>query len=392
MEQNSVYPSIFETLVKWRRWLHSHAETGFAEHRTSAFLANKLRDLGCEVHEGIAGTGLVAVVPGADRTRSVGYRADMDALPGVEAVDVPWKSKNGCMHACGHDIHMTIALGLAWSLIRSVHKPSCDVAFVFQPNEEGAPGDFPGGAETMCREGVLERFHIRRMMALHCDPSLETGTFGISRHAAWAASGRFVVTVEGCASHAAYPERGHDAIWAASTMIPAIYAAVQRRRPRAPEIVSVCRIEGGTAFNVISAKARFEGTLRAADGNAIDELGEILRETVQGVSAICGVTAHVEVFHGADSVINDGAMARLALDVLGKSGKVCEISMSMASEDFSHYASKVPGLYAMIGVRPHHLQQMPPLHADNFCPDEGVIAAAVPRVLSLLTEMLELDA
>lgn len=371
-----------QKLITIRRDLHKHPETGFNEHWTSAYLANILREAGLEVHENIALTGIVAVIPGRDRSRSVAYRADIDALPIQEKLEVPWKSQNGCMHACGHDFHMAIALGTALSM---VHEPqACDIAFVFQPNEEGAPGEGMSGAESMCQEGILEKFHIRRMIALHCDPSLLAGKMGVCDGALWAAAGRFVVRIAGKAAHAAYPERSHDALWAASEMVSAIYAALRRRRAPNPEVVSICKFNAGAAFNIIAECAQFEGTMRAPSRDDLDALSQILRETCEAVAAMCHVHVDYEMFYGAQAVINDREMAHQALEVWQKTNSAQTITMSMASEDFSHFSSRIPCFYAMLGIRDPQDACTPPLHANNFCANDAVIPFAVERMREIL--------
>ena len=230
-------------LIEIRRTLHQHPELGFEELWTSQFLAKTLRNLGLEVTEHIGRTGLVAVIKGQNpELPAIGYRADMDALPIKELTDVPFASNNGNMHACGHDSHMTVALGVAESFANRQTRPNRDIVFVFQPNEEGAPGELPSGAELMVREGVIENYRIGEMVALHSDPTLDTGIMGICRGTIWAASGRIRVSVSGKAGHAAYPYKGRDALWAASEMICSMYASLARMRP-ASKAVQVKRIE-----------------------------------------------------------------------------------------------------------------------------------------------------
>ena len=368
--------------------LHAHPETGFNETWTSDYLSRKFRDFGLQVFENIAKTGFAAILPGRDRSRAVGYRADMDALPIREQTDLPWASQNGCMHACGHDVHMTVALGIAHELAAAPEAPECDVVFVLQPNEEGAPGDLPSGAELMCREGVLDRFGIRRMLALHCDPGLEIGKFGVCRGAVWAASGRFTVQVSGKSAHAAYPERGRDALWAASEMVTAIYSAIQRQRPAASEVVSVCKLNAGTAFNVIAGQAQFEGIMRGPSRQNLIELGEIIRNTCQNVARYCQVEADYQQFWGANAVINDDELTQIALDTWQPSGVAQLIQMSMASEDFSHFSERIPCFYAMLGIRPHDASMCAPLHADNFIADESVIPGAIHQMTALIRRLM----
>ncbi|MBQ9394368.1 MAG: amidohydrolase, partial [Proteobacteria bacterium] len=361
-------------LIDIRRQLHAHPELGFDEFWTSNFIAEKLESLGLDVTKNFARTGLVAVIPGKDRTRAVAYRADIDALPIEEKTDCAWKSQNGCMHACGHDAHITVALGVAEELANASEKPDCDVVMVFQPNEEGAPGELPSGAALMCEEGLLELFHIQKMVALHCDPSLQTGRLGVCGGALWAASGRFQVSIQGKSAHAAYPDRGVDALWAASLMVSSIYSALQRCRPAGTEVVSICKLNAGTAFNVIAGDAAFEGIMRAPSRKHLTELAAISANTVAGVADFTHVQAKTNIYYGADAVINDETMADLALKTWKK--LAVPVKMTMASEDFSHFSTRIPCFYAMLGICPPNTV-LPPLHSDHFTLDEDAIPFAV---------------
>ncbi len=374
-------------LIQIRRTLHQHPEVGFEEYWTSEFLADQLEKLGLEVYRNIAKTGLVAVLPGKNRSHAIGYRADIDALPIAEKLDVPWKSTNGCMHACGHDAHMTIALGTAEKLTNLDEKLDCNVVFVFQPNEEGAPGELPSGAELMCSEGILERFHIEKMMALHCDPTLESGKMGVCRGTLWAASGRFVVRIVGKSAHAAYPEQGHDALWAASDMVSAIYAALNRLHSASvQEVASICKLNAGNAFNVIAGNAQFEGIMRAPSRKHLDEIKNIIQNTVKYVAEYANVHAECDFFYGANAVINDDDMTQIALDTWGGAKN---IQMTMASEDFSHFSERIPCFYAMLGICPSG-ETLPPLHSDVFTLDESTLAEAADRMMQLILQLSKL--
>ena len=377
-------------LIDIRRTLHQHPELGFEEHWTSQFLAETLKNLGLEVSEHIGRTGLVAVIKGqhADLP-SIGYRADMDALPIKELTDVPFASTNGCMHACGHDSHMTVALGVAEMLVKRATKPNRDIVFVFQPNEEGAPGELPSGAELMVREGVLEKFRIGKMVALHSDPTLDTGVMGICRGTVWAASGRICVTVSGKAGHAAYPYKGRDALWAASEMICSMYASLARMRPANPEVVSICKLQAGTAFNVVADKAQFEGIVRAPSRQALDDIADVLESVSAGVAQSCGVTAKFERFYGANAVKNDDQLVDIAQQTWMNSGVGRIIPMNMASEDFSHFADRIPCFYAMMGIKPAD-REIPPSHSDHFWLDEAALEPAVHNMVRLI-EALGID-
>ncbi len=371
---------MLDDLITIRRELHAHPELGFDEQWTSAYLVQKLQKIGLEVHKNIAKTGIVAVLKGSDPTLpAIAYRADMDALPVTENTGLPFASTNGCMHACGHDFHMTIALGVADVL--SQCPPSHNVVFVFQPNEEGAPGELPSGAEAMCDAGIIEQFNIKNMFTLHVDPTLETGVLGVCEGALWAASGRFAVNIQGLAGHAAYPDRSHDALLAASQMINNIYLCKARQRPQSNEVISICKFNSGTAFNVIAETASFEGIVRAPSRTHLDAMFNILKRCASAIDTEFLTKTSVDTFYGALPVVNDAKLAQIARNVWAS--QAVEVNMTMASEDFSHFSQKVPSFFAMLGVKPHN-QSLPPLHASNLSPDESAIRLGVDAMSKLI--------
>lgn len=374
-------------IIKVRRQLHGMPELGFEEHQTSCLIAQILRSFGLEVHESIARTGVVGVIRGLDETLPLlGYRADMDALPVCEMSDVPWRSTNGCMHACGHDAHMAVALGIAH--VFASKRPKRGIAFLFQPNEEGAPGELPSGAELMCREGVLEQFHISQMLALHCDPTLPCGMMGVCHGALWAASGRFKSKVAGKPSHAAYPHKGNDALRAAAEMCALCHPMYQPGclpdTAQAEEIFSICKLQAGNAFNVIAGEAEFEGIIRACSHRRIIEIAKEFKNNIQKIDNIYRVSTQFEYFLGAESVVNDKALTDSAWGVWRDMGIAQNISMTMAAEDFSHFSSRIPSFYAMLGIRPPDLDEIPPLHSDRFILDERALNAGVSAMSALM--------
>ena len=370
-----------EKLIQIRRALHQHPELGFEEHWTSDFLATRLESLGLDVHRGIANTGIVACIPGRDPALpAIGYRADMDALPIPEKTGLPFAATNGCMHACGHDAHMTVALGVAEKIALSPLKHT--VAFVFQPNEEGAPGEKPTGADAMCRTGFLEKFNITRMVALHTDPTLQTGLMGICDGCLWAASGRFVIHVEGASSHAAYPERGHDATLAAAALIQAIYLSKARLRKIDMEVLSVCKLTAGHAFNVIAPSAQLEGIIRGPSRDSLDQMTDLIKNCAAAIDLQFGTHTAVESYYGALPVINDRDMTRIARECWKDVG--IEVKMNLASEDFSYFSTKIPAFFAMMGIRPADKTSLPPAHAEDFYLDEDSLLPAVEAMHALL--------
>lgn len=373
-------------VIEIRRMFHRRPEIGGEERWTSAQIARMLGEMGYEVHTGVAETGVVGILraPCGD-VPTVAYRADMDALPVSEETGLPFASDNGLMHACGHDAHMAIALVTAHALLHA-RPDKCNLAFVFQPNEEGAPGGRPSGAYAMCCEHLLERFNIRQMVALHCAPELDAGQFGIASGAAWAASSRFVAHVDGASAHAAYPCRGRDALFAASQMVNALYASLARMAPLDHAVLSVCRLTAGNAFNVIAPDADFEGIIRADSKRKIGAIFEAIQKVCHGVADAFGVSVTLSLFYGADAVVNDPRLSKFAWNVLSPKFMLCEVPMNMASEDFSYFSEKIPALYLMMGVRPPGGVCLP-LHSSRFCPDESAFANAVDLMRTLMLRL-----
>ncbi len=373
-------------IIETRRLLHMHPELGYDEKWTSQYVAQRLAAMGYEVYAHIAQTGVVGLRRGTSpESGVVAYRADMDALPIEEKTDVPFRSTNGCMHACGHDSHMAVALDVA-KKAAAAPAAKAGIAFVFQPNEEGAPGEIPSGADLMCREGTVERFDLRKMVALHSDPTLDSGTMGICSGAIWAESGRFTVEMFGESAHAAYPERGRDALWAASQAVCAIYAALRRTRPAHPEVVSICTLSAGHAFNVIADRAAFEGIIRATSRAALDAIFQTIRTVAQGIAAATQTRAEARLHYGAHAVTNDDGIVAAAREIWTQMGCAKNVGMNMAAEDFSYFSRKIPSFYAMMGVKPQNIQ-IPPSHSDKFTIDESALPVASEAMFRLLMHL-----
>lgn len=368
------------TLIDIRRTLHAHPEVGYKEEWTSRYIADCLRRDALETHTGIAGTGVIARVPGnRPELPSLAYRADMDALPVVEETGLAFASTNGCMHACGHDVHVAIALGLAAYFAK--HPLDHSLVFIFQPNEEGAPGERPSGAQALCESGILEKFNITTMFALHCDPTLNVGTLGVCRGTLWAASGRFAVHVKGVAGHAAYPQRSRDALLAAAELVSTIYLRKARESAGMREVLSICKFQAGEAFNVIADHASFEGIVRASSREELDAMFALIRRCAQARDLECGTTTAVETYYGALPVVNDDNLVSLARKTW--KDKARDIGMTMASEDFSYFSTRIPSFYAMLGIAPEG-KTLPPLHASNFIVDERAIDEGYHAMIALL--------
>ena len=334
-------------LVSLRRDIHQHPELGFAEHRTASRIAEALRAAGIEVHEGIGGTGLVGVLKGRrDGTRSVGLRADMDALPIQEQTNLPWASRSpGCFHGCGHDGHVAMLLGAA-QLLAGDPDFAGTVHFIFQPAEEGQ-----GGARVMIEEGLFERFPCDRVYALHNWPGLPAGTISTRPGAIMGAADRFRILVEGRGGHAAIPQDTPDAILAAAALVQQLNSIVSRAvPPYAAAVLSVTEIHGGHAHNVIPAEVMVGGTVRTFDPAVQERIEERIRQMLKGIEASFEVRCTIAYDRYYPATINDPAAAADALEVAATVGKA-ELASEPAptSEDFSFMLQQRPGAYIWLG-------------------------------------------
>jgi hippurate hydrolase len=336
-------------LVALRRDLHAHPELGFREHRTAGIVAAALRLLGLDVHEGLGGTGVVGTLrSGANpNARSVGLRADMDALPMTELGRSPHASRNaGAHHGCGHDGHTAMLLGAARQLTRT-RAFEGTVHFIFQPAEEGH-----GGARVMVEEGLFERFPCDTVYALHNWPDLPLGQAQTRPGPIMAAADRFDIVLRGRGGHAAQPHHTPDAILAASQLVAQLHTIVSRRiDPNESAVLSVTRIEGGHSHNVLPGEVSITGTVRSFDAATQDRIEAALRETVAGVAVASGTTAEIRYTRYYPATINTANEAALALAAGESIGLHASVALRPAftSEDFSFMLRERPGAYLWLG-------------------------------------------
>jgi amidohydrolase len=338
---------LLPALVALRHDLHAHPELAFTEHRTAAIAAAALRELGLEVHEGLGGTGVVALLhngPGA----SVGLRADMDALPLQEQSGLPHASRHsGIHHGCGHDGHTAMLLGAARQLVRKRDSFSGTVVFIFQPAEEGR-----GGAKAMIDDGLFERFPCDAVYALHNWPDLPLGQAQTRPGPIMAAADRFDITVRGRGGHAAQPHQTPDAILAASQLVTQLNTIVSRRiDPGESAVLSVTRIEGGHSHNVLPAEVQITGTVRSFDLGAQDCIEAALRDSAAGVALGSGTEIKVGYTRYYPATVNSAAEAELALAAAVDAGLRSSVAPRPAftSEDFAFMLRARPGAYLWLG-------------------------------------------
>ncbi len=370
-----------DDLTAIRRDLHAHPEIGFEEVRTAGIVADKLRELGIEVHTGIGTTGVVGVLHGqAGPGRRIGLRADMDALPIQETTNLPWRSTvAGKMHACGHDGHTTMLLGAARYLAENRGFKGTAI-FVFQPAEEGL-----GGARRMIAEKLFERFPCDEIYGLHNAPNLEPGQISVFPGPAMAGADFFDIRITGKGSHGAMPHMGRDPVMAAMSLAAALQTIVSRNAdPREAAVLSITQVHAGSAYNVIPEEAVLAGTIRTFS----EETGELvrrrMREIAAGTAATFGMTIEVDIRNIFNVLVNHDApaqaMAEVATEIVGGANVLTEPKAMMGSEDFADMLRVVPGAYAWVG----HAGDVP-VHNPAYVLDDGIL----PVGASLLARIVE---
>ena len=339
-----------DELTAWRRHLHAHPELGFQEVETSAFVAGKLREFGVdEVHTGIAGTGVVGVIRAGSGGRSIGLRADMDALPIEERTGLPYASTNpGRMHACGHDGHTAMLLGAARYLTET-RRFDGTVYLVFQPAEEGH-----GGGRRMVEEGLLERFPAAEIYGLHNWPQLPVGSFAMCSGPAMAAADQFSIELKGTGCHAAMPHLGRDPIVAASLIVQAACSIVARQiDPLDNAVISITKIQGGDTYNVVPETVSMLGTARSFRAETQDFIERRLGEIVAGIAAAQGLEGRLTYRRGYPPTVNHGREAALGADAAAEVAGDARVdrspSPSMGAEDFAYMLLRRPGAYIWMG-------------------------------------------
>ena len=361
-----------ETLTGWRRHLHAHPELSLDERNTSAFVCERLKELGIPFVVGIGGHGVVATISRGDSNRSVGLRADMDALPISETTGLAYASSTpGVMHACGHDGHTTSLLGAGAMLMRDTSWAGI-VHLVFQPAEEGG-----GGALTMIRDGLFNRFPMESIYGYHNWPGLAAGTVMVHEGPVMAGGGRVEITMEGLAGHAALPHLTRDPMLAAGHVLVALQSIVARNvDPLDTAVVTIGSIVGGQASNQIPSKVTMRGTQRFYRDEVRDLLSESITRVARGIAATFGMQAHVDVSVGIGPTVNHKANAGLAVEACGEAGIPVRTDLrpAMTGEDFSWYLHEKPGAFVWIGNGPSEPGR--DLHNDGYDYNDAILPNA----------------
>ena len=391
-------------VIAWRRDIHQHPELGNREVRTAKLVADYLRKLGIEVRTGVAHTGVIGVLRGARPGPVVALRADMDALPVTEQVDLPFASRvkaqyngqeTGVMHACGHDNHVAILMGVAGILAGMRDRLPGTVKFIFQPAEEGAPDGEVGGAEIMIREGALRDPRPDAIFALHVWSKANVGQIAYRSGSLMAAADRLIITVRGRQTHGALPWAGIDPIVIASQIVMGLQTIVSRQVDvtRAPAVITIGRIQGGIRNNIIPNEVLLDGTVRTFDPDMRADIHRRIVQTAQAIAGSAGAEAKVQITSISPVTANDPALTRRMLPTLERVAGPANVTISpmvTAAEDFSFFQDEIPGLYIFLGSVSQGIvaETSPANHSPLYTVDEAVLPLGVRTLSNLAADYL----
>ncbi len=393
-----------ERVVAWRRDLHQNPELGNREFRTAKLVADHLRALGLEVETGVAKTGVVALIEGGRPGPRLALRADMDALPVTEEVDLPFKStvttdyrgqQVGVMHACGHDAHTAILMGVAEILVAHREQMPGSVLLVFQPAEEGPPDGEEGGAPLMLKEGLFERYRPDAIVGLHVFSSLNAGRVGVRGGPTMAEASWFTITVRGAQTHGAKPWAGVDPITAAAHVVTGLQSVVSRRTNimESPAVVSVGAIRGGIRQNIIPDSVEIIGTIRTFDDESRERVFADVRRVAEQTAAAHGASAEVDFESKTNVNRNDPALTRRlqpSLAAVVGAENAIEMPLQTVAEDFGYFAAAVPGFYYFVGSTPEGTdpRTAPANHSPRYFVDERALDVGVRTMLQVTADFL----
>ena len=396
--------SVSEKVITWRRHLHQYPELSNREFETAKYITNHLKSLGLEVQTGVAHTGVVAKLSGGKKGPLIAVRADMDALPVTEQVDLPFASKQtstyrgnevGVMHACGHDTHVAILMAVAESLVKIKDQLAGDVLFVFQPAEEGAPEGEEGGAELMLKEGLFKQ-KPEAVFGLHVTSSLNTGQIGFREGPLMASEDSFTINVTGRQTHGSRPWNGVDPIVASSQIIMATQTIASRQVDvtKAPSVISFGAINGGIRSNIIPDNVELIGTIRTFDQTMRADIKKRLAKTAELVAESAGAKADVHIDHGYPVTVNNVALTQKMTPTLARiagADNIITTDLITGAEDFSYYALETPGLFYFLGVTPkaQNAKTAPSNHSPQFYVDESALQLGVESLSQLVVDYLQ---
>lgn len=388
-------------IIDLRHRIHQDPELSNREEKTAALVAEHLRKLGFEVKTGIAHHGVIGLLRGGKPGPVIAVRADMDALPVTEDTALPFKStvratylgqEVGVMHACGHDIHTAVQMGVASVLSALREDLPGTIKFIFQPAEEGPPPGEEGGAKMMVKEGTLENPRPEAIFGLHVFSEMPVGTVGYTEGPAMAAADRFEVKIIGKQSHGASPEKSVDPVVTASQFVLALQTIRSRILPsREPSVITVGMIHGGQRHNIIPAEVTLVGTVRSFNKEVQDTIEEKFRQLLDGITKAAGASYEFKYDRGTPATINDIGLTRESIPALERivgKDNVKQLPPTMGAEDFSYFANEVPGFYFRLGmVKPDTVSG--DHHTPTFLADDTSINVGIRAMSNLLVDYLE---
>lgn len=389
----------------WREDLHLNPELGNREFRTSKIIAAHLRSLGLEVKEGIAHTGVVAVLQGAKPGPCIALRADMDALPVTERVNIPFASKArttyngqevGVMHACGHDTHVAMLMATAEVLTAFKNEIQGSIKFIFQPAEEGSPDGEEGGAALMVKEGVMENPKVDMVLGFHIESDIEAGEIHYKPGSFMAAADWFSIEVKGKGSHGSQPWKGVDPIQISAQIIDGLQAIVSRQSEltKAPVVITVGKINGGVRQNIIPETCSMAGTIRTLDAGMQKDVHEKIKHTAKYIAEASGATAEVKIETKTLVTYNDPELLKKLIPSLEKAAgaeKVKPREWVTGAEDFSFYGTKAPAVFLYLGGMPkgNDPAKAPPHHTADFYVDNSGMPTGIRAFCSMVLDLMQ---
>lgn len=392
--------SVEKKVIEWRRHFHQNPELSNREFNTAKKIAGHLQSLGIEVQTGVAKTGVVGILKGKKPGKVVALRADMDALPVTERVDVPFKStvrttyegiETGVMHACGHDTHVAILMGVAEVLSKN-NDFAGTVKFIFQPAEEGPPQGEEGGAELMVKEGVLKNPNVDAIFGLHIGSYLEVGKLMYKPGGSMAAAQRFDIKVKGVQAHGSSPWMGVDPVVVSAKIIDGLQTIISRETELTNEaaVITVGKIVGGTRNNIIPEQVEMSGTIRTLDYEMQKKLNQRMLEMVPTIAKAYGAEAEIVIEPGIPVTYNNEALTAASLPTLQKVAGPENVILHKAitgAEDFSFFQKEVPGFYFFLGGKPIDKKETGH-HTPDFYIDESGMLLGVKTLTQLVFDYL----
>ena len=392
--------------ISWRREIHQHPELGNNEYKTAKLISDHLKKLGLDVKENFAKTGVVGILIGNKPGPCIALRADMDALPIIERPNVPFASTTksvyngqevGIMHACGHDAHVAMLMGVAEILAGMKNDLKGTVKFIFQPSEEGPPEGEEGGAPLMVKEGVMENPKVDVIFGMHIESNIEVGQLQYKPGSFMASSDWFTIKVKGKGSHGSQPWLGIDPIAISAQIISGLQTIVSRQSEltKAPVVITVGKIEGGVRNNIISEECTMYGTIRTLDGNMQKEVQEKLRTTAIKIAEAGGATAEVSINTKTLVTYNTPELVKKMLPSLQSAAgaaNVIEREWVTGAEDFSYYGTKAPSFFFYLGGMPKGMdpKKAPPHHTADFVIDESGMKTGIKTFCSLVIDYMNM--